>query len=82
MWGDPEKPRVLLFGPARISAVNVGGTTIHSDLGSKPGIRLPGLNNKSKAALRNKLSEVKLLIIDELSMVLSDLLVDINSRLQ
>ena len=30
---------------------------------------LLGLNEKSKAALRNRLSEVKLLIIDELSMV-------------
>ena len=79
---DPEKPRVLLLGPTGISAVNIGGTTIHSCLGIIPGIRLLGLNDKSKAALRNKLSEVKFLIIDELSMVLSDLWVYIYSRLQ
>ena len=79
---DPEKPRVLLFSPTGISAVNIVGTTIHSGLDIKPGIRLLGLNEKSKAALRNKLSEVKFLIIDELSMVSSDLWVDINSRLQ
>ena len=65
---DPEKPRVLLLGPTGISAVNIGGTTIHSGLGIKPGIKLLGLNDKSKAALRNKLSEVKYLIIDELSI--------------
>ena len=76
---DPEKPRVLLLGPTGISSGNIGGTTIHSGLGIKPGIRLLGLNEKSKAALRNKLSEVKFLIIDELSMVSSDFWIDINS---
>ena len=63
-----------------MSGVNIGGTTIHSGLGIKPGIRLLGLNEKSKAAVRNKLSEVKLLIIDELSMVSSELWEHINSR--
>ena len=79
---DPEKPRVLLLGSTGISAVNMGGTTIHLGLGIKPGIRLLELNDKFKAALRNKLSEVKFLIIDELSIVSSDLWVDITSRLQ
>ena len=79
---DPEKPRVLLLGPAGISAVNIGGTTIHSGLGIKPGTNLLGLNDKSKAVLRNRLSVVKLLIIDEFSMVSSDLWTDIDSRLE
>ena len=78
---DPEKPRVLLLGPTGISAVNIGGTTIHSGLRIKPGTNLFGLNDKSKAALRNRLSEVKFLITDELSMVSSDLWTDIDSRL-
>ena len=79
---DPEKPRILLLGPTGISVVNIGGTTIHSGLGIKPGIKLVGLNDKSKTALRNKLSEIKFLIIDELSMVSSNLWIDINSRLK
>ena len=79
---DLEKLRVLLLGPAGISAVNIGGTTIHSGLGIKPGIKLLGLKDKSKAALRNRLSEVKVLIIDELSMVSSDLWTDIDTRLR
>ena len=78
---DPEKPRVLLLGPTGISALNIGGTTIHSVLGTKPGTKLLGLNGKSKTALRNRLSEMKLLIIDELSMVSSGLWADIDSRL-
>ena len=76
---DPEKPRLLLLGG--LSAVNAGKTTIHSGLGIKPRTTLLGLNDKSKAALRNRLSEVELLIIDELSMVSRDLWIDIDSRL-
>ena len=40
--------------------VNIDGTIIHSGFGIKPGTKLLGLNDKSKAALRNRLSEVKL----------------------
>ena len=65
---EPEKPRVFLLGPTGTSAENIGGTTIHSGLAIKLGTKLLGLNNKSKVALRNTVSEVKLLIIDELSM--------------
>ena len=68
---EPDKPRVLLLGPTGISAVNIGGTTIHSGLGMKPGVKLLGSSDKMKASLRKKLSEVKMLIIDEFSMVLS-----------
>ena len=76
---DPEKPRVLLLGPTGISVVNIGGPTIHSGLRIKPRAKLLDLNDKSKAALRNRLSEKKFLIIDELSVVSSDLWTDIES---
>ena len=62
--------------------VNIGRSTIHSGLGFKLGAKLLGLNDKSKAALRNRLSEVTFLIIDDFfSMVSSDLWTDIYSRL-
>ena len=76
-----QKNRDFFYLGLGVSAVNVGGTTIHSDLGIKLGIKLLDLNDKSKAALKNKLSEVKFLIIDELSMVSSDLWTDIDSSL-
>ena len=47
---DPEKPCVLLLGPTAISAVNIGGTTIYSGLGIKPGPKLLGLSDKMKAS--------------------------------
>ena len=80
-YNDPEKLRVNLLRFKGISAINIGGTAIHSSLGTKPGTKLLDLNDKSKAALRNRLSEMKLLIIEELSTVSSDLWTDIDSRL-
>ena len=67
-----------MFGATGIAAVNIVGTIISSGLRIKPGIKPLCLNEKSKAALRNSLSEVKFLIIDELSMVSSDLWTDID----
>ena len=64
---------VLLLGQAGILVVNVGGIIIYSGVGIEPGIKLLSLNDKSKASSRNRLSEVKILIVDELSMVLRDL---------
>ena len=61
---DPEKSRVLLVGSTEISSVNIGGTNIYSGLGIKLGTKLLGLNEKSKAVLRNRLLEAKLLIRD------------------
>ena len=49
-----------------MSAVNIGGTNIYSGLGIKPRIKLFGLNDKSKAGLRNQLSEVEFLIINDI----------------
>lgn len=80
-WKDSEKPRVLLIGPAGVLAVNIRRDAIHSGLKINPRAKLLGLNSKPKTALRNTLSETKLLIVDELSMLSSDLSTDIDFRL-
>ena len=51
---------MLLFVPTETSAINIGGNTIHSGLRINLGTNLPGLKDKSKAALKNKLSELTL----------------------
>ena len=78
-WQNLEKPGILLLWSTRISAVNVGRTSTFSFLGIEPGTKL-GLNDKSKAALRNRLSKVKVLVIDKIFMVSSDLWTDIGPR--
>ena len=77
---DPEKPRVLLLSPTGVAAVNIGGTTIHSALGIHAKVFAP-LNDKMRASLRNRLSEVALIIIDEISMVSNRLFKDMHLRL-
>ena len=78
---DPDKTSVLLLGPTGILAVNIGGTTIHSALGIKRGIKLMALSDKAKATLRNKLSQVEMLIIDKISMVSRDLFYKTHARI-
>ena len=73
--------RFFLLEPTGISAANIGGTAIHSALEIKPEAKLSGFSDKANASLRNELSEVKLLMIDEISLVSGDLWTDIDARL-
>ena len=79
--GHAHKPRILLLAPTGVAAININGTTIHSGLGINVGSKLYPLNDQQRAALRNKLSEVRLIIIDEISMVSSVLFYQVNQRL-
>ena len=79
--GDPEKPRILLLAPTGVAAVHIDGTTIQLQMNVE-GKMFP-LNDQQQAMLRNKLSQVKIIIIiiDEISMVSSMLLYQVNQRL-
>lgn len=57
-----------------ISAVNLCGTTYPSGLGIKPDAQLFILNDKMESNLRNKLPDIKRIIIYEISMVSRGLL--------
>ena len=79
--GDPDKSRVLLLALTGGAAVNIDGKTIHSGLGINCKEHLFSLNDQQKASLRNKLSEVSIIIIDEISMVPRKLFIQLNHRL-
>lgn len=67
-----EKPKVLLVAPTGVASINIDGTTIHTALDIPVGHfekKLPCLNDKMRSSLRNKLSDLKVIIIDEISMV-------------
>ena len=70
---DPDKPRILLLTPTGVAAINIGDTTIYTVLGIGIGSKLVPLGEKQKVKLRVKLSNTKLIIIDEISMVSSEL---------
>ena len=77
--GDSEKPRILLVPPTGVGAVYINGT-IHCGLKINIGGKVFPLNDYQRAFLRNK-SEVKIIILDEVSMVSSMLLYRVNQRL-
>ena len=83
--GEPLKPRVLILAPTGVAAINVNGNTIHSGLGIPVGNfrkSIPKLNDKKRSTLRRQLSEVKVIVIDEISMVSNYLLLHIHQRLK
>ena len=82
---NPEKPSVLLLASTGIAAINIKGTTINSGLSipvDKFGYNLTPLSDIEKSALRNHLSELKLIIIDEISVVSNMKLLFIHQRLK
>ena len=78
---DADKPRILLLVTTGVAAKNINGTTIYSRLGINAESTLHRLNDQQLAALWNKLSDVRLIIIDEVSLVSSVLFYQINQQL-
>ena len=81
---NPDLPTVLLMAPTGVSAIHIGGTTIHSALAipKETGDNLPAMSDQKKTQMRLTLSELKLIIIDEISMVSNITLLHIHQRLK
>ena len=77
---DPDDPLVLLTAPTGSAAFHISGMTIHSalQLNSK---NAPSISYETKAVLFQKLQQLKLMVIDEISMVGSQQFQDINTHL-
>jgi len=70
---------VLLTAPTGTAAYNIDGSTLHSAFLMTP--KSDTLSAEKLATLRNKYSKLKLLIIDEVSMVGANLLKHVHERL-
>ena len=79
--GDPTKRRVLLLAPAGVASININDNTVYFRLHIPCRGKLLPLNDANKAELRNKFSEVELVIIDEISIASSKLFYQIHKRL-
>ena len=82
--GDAEKVKVMMIALTGVAAVNVDGATIHSAMGIPVGNfrqSIPKLNDKNKSKLRNLLSSLKVILIDEVSMVDQFLIIHVHQRL-
>ncbi|XP_066935952.1 uncharacterized protein [Clytia hemisphaerica] len=82
---NASKERLLIMAPTGVAAVNVAGSTINSVFSLIPGDEwsknIPNLPDKSRSTLRERLSELKVIIIDEISMVSKYRLLHIHQRL-
>lgn len=78
---DQHKPRVLLMCPTGMAASVIDGMTICSALDLYFGNTYKGLTDQKMAMFRSEFQELKLIIIDEMSMVSADDLYKIHHRL-
>ena len=81
---NPELPTVLLMAPTGVAAINIDGTTINTGLAIpiEAGDNVPAMSDQRKTLLRLTLADLKLIIIDEISMVGNTTLLHIHQRLK
>lgn len=81
---EPDDVIVLLTAPTGVAAFNINGMTLHSAflLGTAKYTGFQPLSHDKLNTLRCRLSRLALLIIDEVSMVGSNMLLQIHKRLQ
>ena len=79
-----DTPKVLPMAPTGVAAINIDDTTIYTALNIPVGHfgkNLSSLNNKIKYSLRNRLPDLKVIIIDEISIISNDFLHYVYLRL-
>ena len=81
---NPELPSVFLMAPTGVAAININGTTIHTALPipKECGNSVPAMPDQKRTQMRLSLAELKLIIIDEISMVSNTSLLQIHQRLK
>lgn len=68
---NPENRTVLLLAPTKVATINIDGTTINTALAipKNAGDTLPVMSDQKRTKMRLSLSQLRLLIIDKISMV-------------
>ncbi len=82
--------RTVVAAPTGVAALNAGGVTLHSLFQLPFGVHLPGVRYSNKGRYNQKISRqklslirsIELLVIDEVSMVRSDMLDAIDQTLR
>jgi len=75
-----EKERAVVLAPTGLAAVNVGGQTIHSFFSFPP--RLLDIADAKKLRAQRLVRQIETMVIDEISMVRSDMLQAIDNSLR
>ena len=81
---NPELPSVLLMAPTGVAAININETTINTGLAipRECGNNVPAMSDQRRTQMKLSFAELKLIIIDEISMVSNMGLLHIHQRLK
>ena len=79
---NPEFPYVIVVAPTGTAAANVRGQTLHSSFGFNFGNKHYSLSDKKRDKTRALFRNLSIVIIDEISMIKSDLLYQLDLRLR
>ena len=79
---DPSHPYVIKCAPTGRAAKVIKGLTIHTAFGMNFGNSHMSMGDQVRDGRRTQLSELKLVIIDEMSMVKADMLYQLNLKFQ
>ena len=79
---NPDMPKTLLLAYTGSAASIIGGTTLHTGLGFNYGNDILALGSTKREVTRKFLDDVEVVIVDEMSLVSSDNLYNIDKRLK
>ena len=79
---NPDQPYILKCAPTGTAAANIDGQTLHQIFKFSFGPEFRSLNDQQRDKLREQLKNLRILIIDEISMIGSDFLYKIVLRLK
>ena len=83
VFGERCKRENVFLAPTGIAAINIGGSTLHSFFQLKPSLQTPESIEELESKRRIELiRSVETIVIDEISMVRSDVFAAIDQRLQ
>ena len=79
---DPNSPILLKAATTGAASTLIEGSTVHSSLGFDFSSKHSSLNDKKREIKREQLKNLKILIIDEFSMMKADILYRVHLRLR
>ena len=79
---DPTKPAIMKLAPTGQASTGIDGLTLHSAFNLPFGNQYVSLSDKLRETARHALSNLTIVVIDEMSMVKADLLYQLHMRLQ
>lgn len=79
---NPDQPFIIIAAPTGTAASNIKGLTMHTAFSLPFGNKFMSMNDKKRDEVRTILERLRLVVIDEMSMIKADQLYQLNLRMQ